>query len=222
MKPSLRQLPIFFFILATAITMTSQSALITTGAGRAGDIVITSREVMMAHMIENALYHFAKDKVPPPAIKSADVRSPEFVSETTTAVLEAAIDLESKNYKGTKFMSTDMAVQNNVKLVLQRLKNDKIWASLAVTKNEVEELVRRKMRTKEFIRFKMESSTIPATDREAEEYFNANKMKFENLPYENFRENIKGYLTKQQVDRRMKDWFELLQNKYQVRNYLAN
>ena len=37
----------------------------------------------------------------------------------------------------------------------------------------------------------------------------------------NFKENIKSFLSRAQVERRLKDWYDLLSNKYQVKNLIA-
>jgi hypothetical protein len=42
-----------------------------------------------------------------------------------------------------------------------------------------------------------------------------------NQAFENFKENIKSYLSRTQVEHRLKDWYDLLLNKYQVKNLIA-
>lgn len=192
--------------------------LISTAAGRAGDVVVTSREVVIGHLVESALYAEGK---PPATIKLNEVRSREFIRETTAALIEVAVDLESKIFQGTKFFTTKELIAAQSHLALKRLKYNKDWKRLEVSSKEVEQIVGRKLRSKEFIKFKISSSTIPISDKEAEGYFKANPSKFENLAFESFKDNIKGFLTKQQLDHRMKDWLELLQRKYHVRNFLA-
>ncbi|NJL24445.1 MAG: hypothetical protein HC902_04280 [Calothrix sp. SM1_5_4] len=56
---------------------------------------------------------------------------------------------------------------------------------------------------------------------EAQKYFDENRLKFGNLPFEKLKENIKAYLSKNHVDRRLKDWFDVLLSKYQVKNLIA-
>lgn len=199
------------------------AALLSISAGRVGDVVLTSREVLATHLLEIALY-----QQPSKTENKIDVklditqpRSHEFIRETTTSLLEAAIDLEASNYKGGRGQISEATVQSQVRTAMTKLKGLKIWRDMAYEPAEIESLMRRKMRAKEYIKFKIDSSTIPISDKEVEEYFNANRLKFENLPFENFKDTIKKYLTKQQVDRRMRDWFELLNTKYQIRNYLS-
>ena len=46
-------------------------------------------------------------------------------------------------------------------------------------------------------------------------------MKYNGLSFENAEENIKSVLSHDQVDRRLKDWYDVLLNKYQVKNLIA-
>ena len=92
---------------------------------------------------------------------------------------------------------------------------------LEVQPAETKKAIQRKLRAKKFIRFKADSSVVPVTNTEAREYFDNNRLKFGDLPFENFKENIKAYLSRQQVEQRLRDWFEVLQNKYKVKNALS-
>ena len=89
---------------------------------------------------------------------------------------------------------------------------------MKVTGVELRAQIKRKLQAKKFINFKADSSVVPVTDEEAERYFKENRSKFGAMPFENFKENIKTFLARQQVDRRLRDWFEVLRNKYKVRN----
>ena len=189
--------------------------LISTHAGRVGNEVITSRGVMINHLIESALFRNNKKTT----LKPDDVKSREFIRECTGVLLETAIFFEAESFAAANVSSTH--IKSQTRKAKNLLSANSTWRRLEVTPEELEQAVARKLRAKEFIRFKIDSATIPISDREAEEYFNNNKLKFENLPFEDFKTNIKSYLTKQQVDKRLKDWFELLQSKYRVRNYLA-
>jgi hypothetical protein len=193
----------------------AQAALVSTSVGRVGSEIVTSRQVVMNHMVENALYR-ANAK---PTLKLDDVNERAFVREITAVLLETAIFFEAESFNEANVKTKQ--IESQIKKAQTGLKKHALWSQLQVTTEELNRLVLRKVRAKDFIRFKIDSATIPITDKEAEDYFNANRLKFENLPYENFKTNIKAYLTKQQVDRRLKEWFELLQSKYRVRNFLS-
>lgn len=210
-------------LLASAClgALTTHAALISSSVGRVGDWVVTSREVMINHLLENALYKTsAKNKVPKATLSLARTRDREFIRETTSVLLETAIYLEAESFAQSD-SNLAATIETQKSLAVIRLKNDPTWKKLKPSDKEISLFVRRKIKAKDFLRFKMESASIPISDREAEEYFQNNKLKFENLPFNNFKDNIKSYLTKQQMDRRLKDWFELLQSKYRVRNLLS-
>ena len=71
--------------------------------------------------------------------------------------------------------------------------------------------------SEKFIQFKTDSSLVPVTDEEAKAYFEKNKGRFGNLPFERFKVNIKRFLIRRQVDSRLKDWFDVLQRKYKIK-----
>lgn len=95
------------------------------------------------------------------------------------------------------------------------------WKRLAPSQEEVRAILERKLIAREVIKLKTDSSLVPVTDNEAEDYFKKNRLKFGTMPFAAFRENIKSYLVKTQTERRLKDWVETLSRKYKFRNYLA-
>ncbi|OFZ19063.1 MAG: hypothetical protein A2Z20_05105 [Bdellovibrionales bacterium RBG_16_40_8] len=196
----------------------SHAAIVSTSAGRVSDIVITSREVVINYMIEEALVS-PDAKSQKLALKPQDIKSAAFIRETTAALFETAIYLEAESFSETAV--SEAVVESKAQDVIRKLKTNKDWKKLEVANREIKNILRRKLRAKDFIRFKIDSVAITITDQEAQDYFDNNRLKFENLNFSNFKENIKSYLTKQQADKRLKDWFELLQSKYRVHNFLA-
>ncbi len=200
--------------IALAASTAGSSTLFSTSAGRVGNHVVTTREVMLNHLVETAL--FPGEKLP--ALQLENVKEKDFIRETTSVLLEYAIAAEAEAFSAVPLAPDRL--QANLKR-LEGLRKNAVWVKLAPTLDEQKKMVAHKLRAKDFIKSKEDSASIPISDDEAEEYFNANRLKFENLPFANFKENIKRYLIKQRVDKRLKDWFELLQSKYHVRNMLA-
>ena len=187
-------------------------------AGRVGDIIVTTREVAIHHLIEVAL----SAKGASAASETITIEQPrarEFVRETTTVLLEGAIFLEAESV-GAVPLSKER-LQSELSLVQKKMRRNSAWQKLEVSPDELRRILSRTLRAKDFIKFKVDSAAMPISDREAEDYFNSNRLKFENLPFANFKENIKAYLTKQQVDKRLKEWFELLESKYRIHNQLG-
>lgn len=189
--------------------------LISTSVGKVQDHVLTSREVNMYVMVDKALYEKKKGQV----IKAWSPQDKEFVREVNGVLLERVVQLEAKSFNAATVEPAEIdQAEKAVKTVLQ---NNADWKALQVTREELRHLLAIKLQAKKFIRFKADSSVVPITDGEARQYFEENRLKFGTMPFENFRDNIKAFLSRQQVDRRLKDWFDVLQAKYKVRNLLA-
>lgn len=190
--------------------------ILTRVVGEVGEYSITSREIQINDAIEQALsgksFVASKHKIP-------SLTDKEFSSDVTTILFEWVVYLEAQSFAESSSERSDLS--KSVKRVTETWEASSQWKALEVSPEEIKDIVNRKLVAKDFIRLKTDSSLVPVTDAEAQAYFKKNRLKFGNLPYENFRDNIKAFLIKQQTDRRLKDWFEVLQRKYKVRNYLA-
>ena len=209
---------LLFFVLPAfaSVQNGTQRDLLTMAVGRLKQHVVTSREVNMNYFVESILYGKKGAKAPK---EFYNVRSNDFSREVTAVLLEWVVFLESKGFESVSVSSEEVKLAQ--KRFLSSTQSSSLWKTLQASSNELNELLSRKLRAKKFIRFKVDSSRVPITDDEANAYFEQNRVKFGNLPFKNFRENIKVYLERQQVDRRLKDWFDVLQNKYKVRNFLS-
>lgn len=190
--------------------------LISMAVGQVRDHVLTSREVHISEGLEQALYS-AQPNMPIKFIRQ--VESPQFAKQVTSTLLEWVVYLEARSMAVTRLEEgeIDKALAKS-KEILGRLAT---WQDLQVSSRELKKSLERKIMAKKLIRFRAESSVVPVSDAEAERYFHQNRLKFGNLPFENFKSSIKTFLSRQQVEKRLKDWFEVLQAKYQVRNFLA-
>ncbi len=198
-----------------AAAFATGSRLISTNAGWVAGTVVTTREVLLNRLIEGAL--FPSEKLP--VLHIQQVKSYAFIHETTSVLLEIAIAKEAAAFGATPVSKKQF--NKSVRRVEKRLRNNPLWRELSPTNKEIKEIVETKLRAKNFLKFKVDAATIPVSNDEAKAYFEANKLKFENLPFANFKETIKAYLTKQRVDARLRDWFVSLRSKYHIRNDLA-
>lgn len=194
----------------------NEGRVVSLAAGQAQDHIVTSREVELSFLIEAALFEEGKS---PAAVKKADIKSPAFVKKVTAVLLEWSVYFEAQNFATVKVAENEL--QEAEEKAWERLKDNARWKELEPVRSEVRQMIRRKFQAKEFIRFKADASSVPITDGEARKYFEQNRLKFGNLPFENFRDTIKTFLAREQMDERLKDWFDVLQSKYQVRNFLA-
>ncbi len=186
-----------------------------TGVGFVKGEVVTSREVQIQNLIEVALYQ----KDAKAQFKLLALDSKAFAKVVQDSLLESAIALEAQSFNVVQVPPEDVMAAEKRAMAL--LKDSPAWKGLKVTPKELQKGVGRKLQAKKFVQFRAQSSILPITDAEAQKYFNENRLKFGDLPYENFKENIKSFLSRTQVDRRLKDWYEVLLNKYQVKNLIA-
>jgi hypothetical protein len=213
------RLPFLFAFLAVFLS----AATISGQAGRVLNDPITSRYVLMSAIVEKVLgQSSSRTATELRELDLAQPRSREFVRQTTATLIEWAVDLEARAFSAAPVTAEQLS-QAERQLNRQLNQNSQIkkrWQSLGPQPSEVKQLLERKLRAQKFIEFKIESSTLPISDKEALDYFESNRLQFEDLPFERFKAKIKELLSRQQVDRRLKDWFELLQAKYKIKNWL--
>lgn len=203
-------------ILALALFSNTLSATIRSMAvGTVKGDVLTSRDVQIQTYLDVALYR----KESASDFKMPGLDSKAFSNLVGESLLQSAIAMEAQNFKVVQVSPEDLEKAKGS--ALKALKDVPGWKALDVTGKELSAAVLVKLEAKKFIQFRAQSSVLPVTDTEALKYFNENRLKFGDLPYENFKENIKSFLSRTQVDRRLKDWYEVLKNKYQVKNMLA-
>ena len=152
-------------------------------------------------------------------LKSPGIDSKAFAKAVQDALLEAVVALEAQNFNLVQLDGEELTLA--LKKAESILKPALAWKALRVSSRELQTGLKRKFQAKKFVQFRAQSSVLPVTDVEAEKYFNENRLKFGNLPFENFKENIKSYLSRTQVELRLKDWYDVLLNKYQVKNLIA-
>lgn len=181
--------------------------------GQVRDHVLTSREVRINQAMEAALYADKESRAQP------ELESPAFAKQVTSVLLEWVVYLEAKSLAVADVTDKDVA---EAKARLEDLvRKNSAWKDLKVTEKEKTAMLTRKLQAKKLIRFRADSAVMPIGESEAQRYFEQNRVKFGNLTYESLRTNIKTSLARQQVERRLKDWFEVLQAKYKVRNFLS-
>ncbi len=184
-------------------------------AGVVGGNIVTTREVQIQRLLEKWLAGDA----PSDSKKILAIDSKPFGEATQHALLQAVIALEAKNFNVVQL--TDDEINGPAEKLKGLSPKLAPWKALNPSSSELKLLLSRILQAQKFIRFRAQSSVLPITDAEALRYFGENRLKFGELPFENFKENIKSFLSRTQVDRRLKDWFDVLLNKYQVKNLMT-
>lgn len=77
-----------------------------------------------------------------------------------------------------------------------------------------------KIRVRNFIEAKSKSFVSLPNEQDLKTYFDANRVKFGSVPFDQVKENIRSFLNKQEQDERFKAWIEALKTKYEVKNFL--
>ena len=180
--------------------------------GEISDNFITSREVK----INRAIDQVVTQKADFTWVSDQDKAYPDAIEQVLE---EWSVYLEAKSL--TKESATKAEVPKWQEKINQQLGRSEGWKSLEVSAEELRTILERKLIAQEFLKLKSESSLVVVTEEEALTYFKKNRSKFGSQPFEYFRENIQSFLVKQQTERRMRDWLDVLRRKYRLRNYLA-
>lgn len=200
---------------STSYSATNINRVVTKVVGEAKDHFITSREVQINEAVENVLAAKGESK----SLQIAEIGHENFPSKVQDVLTEWIVFFEAQSFSADSVSKS--AVEDAAQKVEKATAGSTGWRRLEVSKSELDEVLKRKLSAKSFIRLKTESSLMPVTDSEAQAYFKKNRLKFGNLPFSSFKDSIKAHLRQQQMDRRMKDWLEILHKKYKVRNFVA-
>lgn len=186
------------------------SVLVSKIVGTAADQVVTSREVQIVSFIEKGL---VSDKNLTP-VQIEDVR---FNLEVAQVLLEIVVQTESNVFEFSQL--SDDEFKEALAKVQKNLAASKEWKDLQASSAELEKFLKRKLISKKFIKVKSDSMKGFISDSEAKDYFDKNRLKFGQVPFSEFKENIKTFLSQQQLEERLKAWFEIIKKKYKVKNY---
>lgn len=191
-------------------TAHTESILVSKVVGTAAEQVVTSREVQIVNLLEKAII----------SNKNLTLVQPEdtrFNIEVAQVLLEIVVQAEANVFEFNQL--SDDEFKETINTVQKNLTQSKEWKSLQVSVAELEKFLKRKIVSKKFIKVKSDSMKGFITDAEAKDYFDKNRLKFGQVPFAEFRENIKSFLNQQQLEERLKAWFEIIKKKYKVKNY---
>ncbi|MFZ4402637.1 MAG: hypothetical protein ACOYOK_00925 [Pseudobdellovibrionaceae bacterium] len=167
----------------------------------AGGNIITRREAEISYWVEKILF-------------SADKKM-DIGALTSDLLLEQVVFFEAENFNVGQVSAEELKKnQDKVEQQFQLLPAAKV---LQPTKDELKKIVRRKVLAKNFLELKTKSLSTIVSDDEARTYFDKNRAKFGEIPFENLKENIKTFLSKKQLEDRLTHWFEVIKRKYKAR-----
>lgn len=207
---------LLFLILLSAGAVSAET--VNSAVGQVGDHVVTSREVWISNFLERwTLASRSTDasvKSPKPDWKPA-LKSDAFNQAASNLLLEIMVAQEAENFSIAQI--EDGNLKHEVSEVQKAMTGSTDWAHLEVSNELLEKFIARKHRAQNFLKFKTESAGVAISDEEAKSYFEKNRLKFGHLPFAQFKESIKEVLSRQMLEERLKDWFEVLRRKYRVR-----
>lgn len=204
-----------FLLSFLMVLPVSAATVVTESVGQVADHVVTSREVQIATVIDNILYP-GKNKSSGLVETHSD--QTEFRNHLTSVLLESVIALEAESFNVGVIDDKDLA--EAIGKVEKATAGKSYWAQLEVSPAELKKFTNRKLAAKSFLAFKTGSMSGIITDQEAQAYYDKNRVKFGSTPFASFKENIKAFLAQQQMEERLRTWFEVIKRKYKVRNFI--
>lgn len=214
----LRFLSASFFFVSLGLTpyLVLAAKVVTETVGQAGQHVITSREVQISSVIEQVLS--AKTGTNGAAILEVRPGQNEFRGAATAVLLEVVVALEAENFNVAVISPEELA--GSVAKVERMMAGRSYWADLEVSEAELKRFLVRKLSAKSFLRFKTGSMSGIITDQEAQSYYDKNRVKFGSTSFLEMKDRIKDLLAQQQLEDRLRAWFEVIKRKYKVRSYI--
>lgn len=196
---------------------THAATLVTETVGQVSDYVVTSREVQISMAIGGIL--FPTEKTPKSGLVEMRPGQQEFNNAVTQVLLEQVVALEAENFNVASVSAEEVA--SSLAKIEKAVSGKAYWAQIEPTSAEVKKFTTRKLVAKSFLKFKTNSMSGIITDQEAQAYYENNRAKFGSTPFVDFKENIKTFLAQQQLEERLRTWFEAIKRKYKVRNFVA-
>jgi hypothetical protein len=176
------------FLLSFLISADPQ--VLIAALAKVGDQVITSRDLqinLFLNEIQNPLIEFQDSKEP-----LKDLVSEHLMVKEASSLLVVKLD--------------ESEVVRTEEKVMQKLKNDRLWQSLAVAPKELREQVQRKLLVRNILNLKMPKDLLSVNDEAIESYYMQNKNQLGQKPISEVRDKITQILKLQKNQERFRDW----------------
>lgn len=189
-----------------------------------GTLIVTKRDVQILYAMTqidlNKDNDDSKLKSKKP-IKKINLFLPEteLTEFLTQAVLDSMVAQESDSFVSKEVSALEVKVNALAVHYEPLLAQDALMGPLKIEYKEIHDLVLRKLKAQSFLKFKTESLVVLVSDEEIKQYFQKNRVKFGSAPLEAVKENIRQYLVTQQIQDKLKEWFEILKRKYKVKYF---
>jgi hypothetical protein len=194
-----------------------KGAVVSEAVAQAAGHVITSREVIISHIVAQSISDQTqilqdKKKLSDWILKPGTDAYKEHLGQI---LLEMVVNKEAENFSIGDVSNSDTRTAE--KRVTETVGSWNFWQGLEVSTAELNQMIVVKLRAKNFLKFKSETSGVNISEDEAKAFYDKNRVKFGNLPFSQFRESIKTVLAQEQLQEKLKDWFDILKRKYRVK-----
>jgi hypothetical protein len=190
---------------------------ITKVVGEVDNQYVTSREVKINSAIDQAINQKPSSADDGYKILTGAERS--FPSEVGRVLDEWAVFFEARSLGSTAVQKSDVA--KAIGVVQERWSGSQAWHDLEVGTEELRKAVEMKLAAQNFQKLKSDPALSPVSDDEALSYYKKNRLRFGSLPFSSFQDNIKAFLVKSQVEKRLIEWHDVLRRKYKTRNFIS-
>lgn len=93
------------------------------------------------------------------------------------------------------------------------------WRKLAVTAQELNAKIRRRLEADRLYVFKRKASVLPVTLAEIETEYTQNRVNYGNFEFEEVKEKIRQNKIEENLQTRLQQWFQVLEKKYKVQRF---
>ncbi len=190
-----------FFILSSLSF--SQAKILIATVAQVKNEVITSRDVAI---------HKQTEKVLDTRLQQLSEEGPE-----EEVINEWLLFFEASTFYNTRVDGQE--VNKLVQLAKQRLANSKPWKNLAVTDKELREKISHRLEADRLYQFKKKASVLPPSQTEIETEYSQNRVAYGNQSFNEVKEKIRKNKEEENLQKRMKQWFEVLEKKYKVQRF---
>ena len=131
-------------------------------------------------------------------------------------LVDEVVSLEAEQLRLYQMSTTEISTK--MSMIKPELESLPEWKKWAVNDDELQQLLMRKWRAQSFLKMKAEPLGVDVSEEDIYRYYEKNKKKLGGYSVDNFKDSIRAILVKSRSEAKLKEWFEVLKKKYQVRN----
>lgn len=203
----------FLFIVSICFSLSANSQVNET-LGRVGKDLVTLRDVETHYMVVHMLYHFKAEP------KELPLNANSIQRELSNYMLEKMIFNEASSFNLAPVKKRE--IQRKGSLVLGRILKSglaKRWKAWQVETSELDRLLESNLRSRKLISIKRKAAEVLVSESEVDSYMEENKVKVSERSNPKYRNTVKNFLGRRQGEQRLREWFQMLKQKYEIRTF---